>query len=83
MYVNYALLSLWLIDLVWWWAWPESYQRRPRWLRLLWHGFLLFIFFNATVVFVSGTLRWLGLLGTVFLLWCWWRNPKKLYDDVT
>ncbi len=74
MYVNYALLTLWIAEIVWWWAWPQSYRRRPRWLTLSWQAFLLFIFFNATVVFVNGTLRWLGVLGTMVLLWVWWRK---------
>ncbi len=77
MFVNYALLTLWMIDLVWWWAWPQSYCRRPRWLTVSWQAFLLFIFFNATVVFVNGTLRWLGVVGTVVLLWMWWRRNSR------
>ena len=77
MYVNYALLSLWLLDILWWWIAPDAYRRRPRWLTLVWQGFLLFIFFNATVVFVSGFLRWLGLFGTVALLGLWWHTPRN------
>lgn len=73
MYINYLLLALWMLELVWWWRWPDSYRRRPRWLTMMWQGFLLFIFFNATVVFVSGTLRWLGLSATIVLLWLWWQ----------
>ena len=47
----------------WWWLRGlDSYRRRPRLIILLWHGFLIFIIFNATVVFKDGIQRWVGLL---------------------
>jgi hypothetical protein len=50
-----------------------AYRLRPSWLTALWHGFLLFIFFNATVVFKTGLLRWLGLALCASLALFWWR----------
>ena len=62
LYVNYALLAGWIADVAWWWRrGAGSYWRRPWPLLAAWHGFLVFIVFNATVVFKTGPLRWVGL----------------------
>ena len=72
-YFNYALIILWTIDVCWWWtAGLERYRRRPLWLVIAWQAFLVFMFFNATVVFGDGFERWLGVvmilgLGVVWL----------------
>jgi hypothetical protein len=36
-----------------------------------WQGFLLFIIFNATVVFKTGPLRWIGLGLCLWLGFLW------------
>ncbi len=77
MYINYALMLVWLAEVVWWWAAPAVYRRRPRWLVVVWQGFLLFIVFNATVVFVAGPLRWLGLGGCAALLLLFFRRRRE------
>ena len=62
LYINYALMAVWLFDVTrWWLGGPDSYRQRRRMLTAAWHGFLLFIIFNATVVFKSGPSRWAGL----------------------
>ncbi|HYG81641.1 MAG TPA: hypothetical protein VD861_14695 [Pyrinomonadaceae bacterium] len=62
LFINYALMAGWVLDVTWWWLrGPDSYRRRWWPLTVAWHGFLLFIFFNATVVFKSGPARWVGL----------------------
>jgi hypothetical protein len=72
LFINYALASLWTSDVVWWWsAGLSSYRRRPWLLTLLWHSFLIFIIFNATVVFKDGLARWIGLLVTLTLVLSW------------
>ena len=76
-YVNYAFMAAWLVDVLWWWRGLAVYERRPRAWALAWQGFFLFIVFNATVVFKTGMLRWLGLglcLGMAIL---WWVKIKK------
>jgi hypothetical protein len=71
-FVNYALLTVWVLDIAWWWLkGAASYFRRPRFLILAWHGFLVFVIFNATVVFGKGPARWVGLLITLMLLISW------------
>jgi len=72
LFINYALAMLWTTDVVWWWfAGLSSYRRRPWLLTLLWHGFLIFIIFNATVVFKDGVTRWIGLLVSLTLCLSW------------
>ncbi|MBI3878745.1 MAG: hypothetical protein HY301_01600 [Verrucomicrobia bacterium] len=59
-WVNYFFAALWLADAAWWWLRPESFADARRWL-LLTRLFFLFMWLNATVIFVSGPQRWLGL----------------------
>jgi len=71
-FINYAVLMLWIADVGWWWlAGTNSYRRRPLWILLTWHGFLVFILFNATVVFKDGMQRWIGLLICLILCLSW------------
>ena len=71
-FINYAVLMLWIADVGWWWlAGPGSYRRRPLWILLTWHGFLIFILFNATVVFKDGITRWVGLLVCAIVSLSW------------
>ena len=71
-FINYALLMLWIADVGGWWlAGLTSYRRRPLWILLTWHGFLVFILFNATVVFKDGITRWVGLLVCAIVSLSW------------
>jgi hypothetical protein len=73
LFINYAVLLLWFADVGWWWMRGlNSYWRRSLLLLLAWHGFLIFIIFNATVVFKSDIQRWLGLAICLILCYCWW-----------
>jgi uncharacterized membrane protein YhaH (DUF805 family) len=63
---------LWAVDVAWWWfAGVGAYRRRSWWITLLWHSFLIFIIFNATVVFKDGMTRWVGLLVCLTLVLSW------------
>jgi len=64
-YFNYAFWVIWTFDATWWCGWPDRYRRRSLWWDLLVIGYLWFIAFNATVVFESGAVRWLGLAATI------------------
>ena len=46
----------------------RGYAERPRWVRYLIHGFMAFVFFNATIVFESGFIRWAGVVVMLLLL---------------
>lgn len=72
LFINYAVAILWISDLSWWWfAGVKSYRRRPWWLTMIWHGFLIFIIFNATVIFKDGLTRWIGVLVCLSLCLSW------------
>lgn len=72
-FVSYAFTLAWLADVLWWWCHGvESYVRRPRWVMLAWHGFFFFVVFSATVVFESGSVRWIGLALCLALAVVWW-----------
>ncbi len=75
-YFNYALAIGWVADVVWWWRGLDVYRRRSQLVTAAWHGFLIFMFFNATVVFKAGFLRWLGLALCAGLVLLWWRAAK-------
>jgi hypothetical protein len=76
-HVNYAFTALWVVDVLWWWLAAASHARRPRWITRGWHGFFLFVAFNATVVFGSPAARVVGVIGFV-VLWFAWRKTLFL-----
>lgn len=77
LYVNYLLLIVWVVDVIWWWVGGlEAYRRRPWLLIAAWHTFLIFIIFNATVVFETGFVRWTGLCICLGLGLIWWRAAR-------
>lgn len=68
LWLNYLFTALWVADSVsWWWLGTQSYRRRPRWLEGGIYGFMIFMAFNATVVFEGGWVRVFGILGTLLL----------------
>ena len=71
-YFNYALIVCWVLDVAWWQRGPEGYRRRSALLNVMWQAFLMFMIFNATVVFKTGALRFIGLVLCLFLCWLWW-----------
>lgn len=71
-FVSYFFTLLWTVDVIWWWIDRVCYERRPRWLNIAIHGFMVFIIINATIIFESGPIRWIGiavLIGLGGLLW--------------
>jgi hypothetical protein len=85
LYINYALMACWVADVVWWWQGHEAYRRRPRVLVAFWQGFLLFMFFNAAVVFRTGVLRYVALFLCCGLCLLWWYSAashSKRDDDM-
>lgn len=76
-FINYGLLVVWLIDIAWWWrSGLDSYRKRPWPLVVAWHGLLIFIIFNATVVFGDGIVRWVGLAICLLLALSWLRIAR-------
>jgi hypothetical protein len=70
-YVSHLFTLVWTADVVWWWRRPQSYALRPAWVGWLLHGFMLFVIFNATVVYEQGFIRWAGLAMLVGLAAVW------------
>ena len=66
-FVSYAFLLFWTADVVWWWASPGSHRTRPGWLTRAWLGVMVFVTFNAGVVFEEGLVRW-AVAGGLLLL---------------
>jgi hypothetical protein len=61
-FINYALVLGWILDAAYWrLRGLDAYRKRSLWLVAAWQGFLYFIVFNATVVYKTGPLRWIGL----------------------
>jgi hypothetical protein len=70
-FASYLFTLVWTADVIWWWASPRGYAARPRWVGYMLHGFMGFIFINATVVYETGYIRWAGIVGTVLVLAVW------------
>lgn len=72
LFINYAVALVWIIDVTWWWvSGLNAYRRRSLLVTMIWHGFLIFIIFNATVVFKDGMTRWVGVLVCLSLCLSW------------
>lgn len=72
LFINYIFIAAWVADVLLWWRSLEAYRQRPLPLVIAWHGLFLFMVFNATVVFKTGVMRWLGLLLCLGLSLLWW-----------
>lgn len=73
-FINYILMTAWMVDVIWWWRGLGIYRSRPRIFSIAWHVFLFFIFFNATVVFEGGFLRWFWLAFSLLLIFMFLQN---------
>jgi len=76
-FINYILIIGWIVDVIWWWRGLTIYRNRSKIFSIVWHVFLFFIFFNATVVFKDGILRWLWLGFTLALVFILTKNLAK------
>jgi hypothetical protein len=80
-YFNYVFTAVWVIDVLWWWSAPRSHQLRSRITTYALHGFVLFMWFNGTVVFGHGVARWVGV-GAFVLLGIQWVQRRKKRQNV-
>jgi hypothetical protein len=79
-FFNYALVIGWVIDVAYWrLRGLDAYRNRPLRLAAAWQGFLFFIVFNATVVFKTGALRWIGLGFCLWMASLWSYKSYKPY----
>ncbi len=78
LFINYAFLIIWTIDVGWWWLrGVNSYRTRPGAVVAAWHSFMIFILFNAMVVFKDGVVRWVGVVICLVLFLSWGRIAKQ------
>ncbi len=73
-FVSYAFTLIWSIDGIAWLMAPARYATRPRRVALGLHGFMVFITFNATVVYGRSPLRWVAAGVFALLLGQWLKN---------
>jgi hypothetical protein len=66
-FISYLFTLVWAADVVWWWASPLGYSLRPAWLDWGLHFFMAFLWFNGSVVYETGLIRWAGLAVAILL----------------
>lgn len=62
LYLNYALVLVWLADAAWWWFDARGYTARSRRLDIAIFAFFLFMMINGAVVFAMSPMRFVGAL---------------------
>lgn len=71
LYINYLFLAAWAADVIWWWRGLELYQQRHWLITGVWQFVMIFMVFNATVVFKTSVVRWVGVGICLTLLAAW------------
>lgn len=77
LYFNYLFTIIWMADVLWWWRGLALYRKRPLWITATIHWLFAFMFFNATVIFASGWVRWFGVAATLVLIRLWLRSAHS------
>ena len=70
-YFSHLFALAWTADMMAWWLRPAWYARRSPWVDRALHGYMLFIIFNATIVYETGLIRWLGMALFAWLAAVW------------
>lgn len=77
LYINYVFLAAWAADVAWWWRGLELYRHRHWLITAIWQSVFVFMIFNATVVFKTGVVRWLGIGLCLGLLLVWLLSVRR------
>lgn len=64
-YLNYALLAVWIADAAWWWAASRGYETRSRAIDRTVFAFFLFMMINGAVVFATTAMRYAGAAAVI------------------
>jgi hypothetical protein len=80
-YVSDLFALVWTADVAAWWLRPAWYARRSPWFSRILHSFMLFIVFNATIVFETGLIRWAGVALFVWLALVWMVSRLRLRGE--
>ena len=78
LYFNYFFALTWLSDLLWLKLAYQSYKNRPQWIYYGIHGFMAFMWFNATVIFGSLIAQLIGIFAFLSVVSLWVYRQKKL-----
>lgn len=73
-WLNYLLAIVWLLDALWLRFHAASHARRPLWQSAAIHGWLAFLWLNATVVFGATPARVFGAAGLAIIAGVRWRG---------
>jgi len=76
-YFNYVVMAGWIIDAAWWWRGVDAWRKRPLWITAAWQAFLIFMIFNAMVVFKTGALRMIGIVMCFVVCSMWLYSSAK------
>ena len=76
LYFNYFFTLIWLSDLLWLKLFNQSYKNRHPWICYSIHGFMAFMWFNATVIFGSFTGQLIGIFAFLGLVIFWIYRKK-------
>jgi hypothetical protein len=74
LFVNYAFLAWWLVDVRWWWRHPRGYFVRARTVEWCWRIVAFVMLANGAIVFASPTGRLAGAPLIALLLLVWWKD---------
>ncbi|HKI31688.1 MAG TPA: hypothetical protein VKA46_07460 [Gemmataceae bacterium] len=80
-YISDLFALLWTADVAAWWLRPAWYARRSPWVGRILHGFMLFIVFNATIVYETGLIRWAGVALFAWLAAVWATGRLRLRGE--
>ena len=77
LYVNYAFLLGWAVDVLLLWRAPQRYLARSAVTNAVVSAIFLFMFVNGAVVFASGPARVLGVAATATVMLGWWGGARR------
>lgn len=78
LFVNYAFLAFWALEVLWWWRSPAGYLGRASLLAWASRAGFLFMFVNGAIVFGRGPVRAFGVLVVLAVLSAWYRD--RMHD---
>jgi hypothetical protein len=73
LYINYAFLALWCVDVGSWWLAPVAHRSRSPLAQDVLLGVFVFMFLNGAVLFGRGPARVLGAAAIGIVLWTWYQ----------
>jgi len=75
-YINYGFLTLWIVDVCWWWLAPRSHSTRSTRIEMTRFGLFTFMFVNGAVVFASGFGRAVGMASVAIAILGKLKGPR-------